>query len=219
MNETEVLIDTGFLGKLSCNGKQPGNFQKVLTDLNYKPVIHPYIAQNELDMYPYFEKLVAENTVRVAKYREFLHDEEDRTLYSEQFVAIHNELRECLELSGSKKQLEELHFPSGQNVFSYRKASMSLGDIHMILMAFYIQMPVILTEDSDIALLRSIARRYIERGAYTLEIYNVVDLLKMIAQNPTTTFTKNEMVSLTKSVGEKAHVSEVKQVWNGAHSD
>lgn len=136
INKKEVLIDTGFLEKLSCNGKNLEVFKKVLTDLEYKPVVHPYIAANELDMYTYFDNLVTEGFIRIANYNEFLYDDEDRTIYQSFFIDIHNMLREYLKAAGGKKQLEKLVLPTGQNVFTYRKALMSLGDVHMILMAF-----------------------------------------------------------------------------------
>ena len=171
MHKKEVLVDTAFLEKLSCNGKKLDIFRKVLSDLEYKPVVHPYIATNELDMYSFFDVLVGEGFVRVANYNEFLADEEDKDLYASYFIDIHNKLREHLEAAGGKKQLEELVLPAGQDVFSYRKAAMSLGDVHMILMAFFTRMPIILTEDSDIDILRSITKRIMGSERYTLNIY------------------------------------------------
>lgn len=137
MNKKEVLVDIVFLEKLSCDGKNLENFKKVLSDLEYKPVVHPYIATNELDMHSYFDKLVAEGFVRVANYNEFLGDDDDKELYESYFIDIHNSLRQYLEAAGGKKQLEKLVLPAGQDVFTYRKAAMSLGDVHMILMAFF----------------------------------------------------------------------------------
>lgn len=153
----------------------------------------------------------------MADYNEFLYDEEDKALYGTYFFEIHNALREYLEVAGGKKQLEKLVMPKGQTVFTYRKASMSLGDVHIILMAFFLRMPVILTEDSDINILRSITRRRIESESYTLDIYNAVDLLLMIAEKENTAFSKNELVNILKSIGERSHLSEVKQAWNSVH--
>lgn len=217
MNKKEVIVDTGFLEKLSCEGKNLETFKRVLSDLGYKPVVHPYIAANELDMHFYFDKLVAEGVVRVVDYNEFLYDEEDKILYESYFVNIHNTLREYLEVKGGKKQLEKLVLPPGQTVFTYRKASMSLGDVHMILMAFFAEMPIILTEDSDIDMLRSITRRKMGSERYTLNIYSVLDLLIMIAEKEETSFEKNDLVNVVKSIGERVHQSDVKQAWNRTH--
>lgn len=217
MNKKEVLVDTVFLEKLSCDGKNLDAFKKVLSDLEYKPVVHPYIAANELDMHSYFDKLVAEGFVRVANYNEFLNDDDDNELYKSYFIDIHNTLREYLEATGGKKQLEKLVLPAGQDVFTYRKASMSLGDVHMILMAFFTRMPIILTEDSDIDILRSITKRKMGSETYTLNIYNAVDLLKMIAEKEESVFEKNDLVDMVKSIGERKHQSDIKQAWNRTH--
>lgn len=217
MNKKEVIIDTVFLEKLSCDGKNPEIFKRVLSDLDYKPIVHPYIAANELDMHSYFDKLVAEGFVRVADYNEFLLDDEDKALYESYFVDIHNTLREYLEAKGGKKQLEKLVLPPGQTVFTYRKASMSLGDVHMILMAFFARMPIILTEDSDIDMLRSITKRKMGSERYTLNIYSAVDLLIMLAEKEETVFEKSDLVNIVKSIGERVHQSNVKQAWNRTH--
>lgn len=219
MNEKEVLVDTVFLEKLSCNGKRPDTFKKVLAELQYKPVIHPYIAANELDMHAYFQKLVSERFVRVADYNEFLSDEEDRRLYESYFIEIHSSLREYLDTVGGKKRLEKLILPAGQTVFTYRKAAMSLGDVHMILMAFFTRMPIILTEDSDIDSLRSITRRKMGSDTYALDIYSAVDLLVMIAEKEKPGFEKRDLVDIVKSIGERAHQSDVKQAWNRSHQN
>lgn len=217
MNKKEVLVDTAFLEKLSCDGKNLETFKKVLSNLEYEPVVHPYIATNELDMHSYFDKLVAEGFVRVAQYSDFLCDDEDRALYESYFIDIHNTLREYLEAAGGKKQLERLVLPTGQDIFTYRKAAMSLGDVHMILMAFFTRMPIILTEDADIDILRSITRRKMGSEAYSLDIYSAVDLLIMIAEKEESIFEKNDLVDIVKSIGERRHLTDIKQAWNRTH--
>ena len=219
MNKKEVLVDTVFLEKLSCDGKNLETFKKVLSDLEYKPVVHPYIATNELDMHSYFDRLVAEGFIRVAQYSDFLYDDDDRALYKSYFIDIHNTLREYLEAAGGKKQLEKLVLPTGQDVFTYRKAAMSLGDVHMILMAFFTRMPIILTEDSDIDVLRSITKRKMGSETYALEIYSAVDVLIMIAEKEETIFEKNDLVDIVKSIGERRHQSDIKQAWNRTHQN
>ena len=126
---------------------------------------------------------------------------------------------EYLEAAARKKQLEKLVLPVGQDVFSYRKAAMSLGDVHMILMAFFARMPIVLTEDSDIGILRSITKRIMGSETYTLNIYNAVDLLIMIAEKDKSDFNKNDLVDIVKSIGERKHQSDVKQAWNRTHID
>lgn len=137
MSKKEAIVDTCFFNKLSNDGKNIEAFKKVLVDLDYKPVVHPYIAEKELDVFPHFNKLVEEGFIREAEYSEFIEDEDDAELYEQYFPELYEEMREYLEIKGSKKQIEKLVIPKGQTIYTYRRAGMSLGDVHMILMAFF----------------------------------------------------------------------------------
>lgn len=219
MSKKEAIVDTCFFNKLSNDGKNIEAFKKVLVDLDYKPVVHPYIAEKELDVFPHFNKLVEEGFIRKAEYSEFIEDEDDAELYEQYFPELYEEMREYLEIKGSKKQIEKLVIPKGQTIYTYRRAGMSFGDVHMILMAFFMRLPIILSEDGDIEFLRSVAKRKISSDSYNLDIYNVMDLIMMIAKKEDTTFSKKELEKVVLEVKERARLSEVKQVWNETHSN
>lgn len=219
MSKKEAIVDTCFFNKLSNDGKNIEAFKKVLVDLDYKPVVHPYIAEKELDVFPHFNKLVEEGFIRKAEYSEFIEDEDDAELYEQYFPELYEEMREYLEIKVSKKQIEKLAIPKGQTIYTYRRAGMSLGDVHMILMAFFMRLPIILSEDGDIEFLRSVAKRKISSDSYNLDIYNVMDLIMMIAQKEDTTFSKKELEKVVLEVKERARLSEVKQAWNETHSN
>lgn len=219
MSKKEAIVDTCFFNKLSNNGKNIEAFKKVLVDLKYKPVVHPYIAEKELDVFPHFNKLIEEGFIRKAEYSEFIEDEDDAELYEQYFPELYEEMREYLEIKGSKKRIEKLAIPKGQTIYTYRRAGMSLGDVHMILMAFFMRLPIILSEDGDIEFLRSVAKRKISSNSYNLDIYNVMDLIMMIAQKEDTTFSKKELEKVVLEVKERARLSEVKQAWNETHSN
>lgn len=219
MSKKEAIVDTCFFNKLSNNGKNIEAFKKVLVDLEYKPVVHPYIAEKELDVFPQFNKLIEEGFIRKAEYSEFIEDEDDAELYEQYFPELYEEMREYLEIKGSKKRIEKLAIPKGQTIYTYRRAGMSLGDVHMILMAFFMRLPIILSEDGDIEFLRSVAKRKISSNSYNLDIYNVVDLIMMIAQKEDTTFSKKELEKVVLEVKERSRLSEVKREWNRTHSN
>ena len=219
MSKKEAIVDTCFFNKLSNNGKNIEVFKKVLVDLDYKPVVHPYIAEKELDVFPHFNKLVEEGFIRKAEYSEFIEDEDDAELYEQYFQELYEEMREYLEIKGAQKRIEKLAIPKGQTIYTYRRAGMSLGDVHMILMAFFMRLPIILSEDGDIESLRFVAERKLSSNSYNLDIYNVMDLIMMIAQKEDTTFSKKELEKVVLEVKERARLSEVKQVWNEIHSN
>lgn len=217
MSKKEAIVDTCFFNKLSNDGKNIDAFKKVLEDLEFKPVVHPYIAEKELDVFPYFNKLVEEGFIRKAEYSEFIEDEDDAELYEQYFPELYEEMRKYLEIKGGKKQIEKLMIPKGQTIYTYRRAGMSLGDIHIILMAFFMRLPVILSEDGDIEFLRSVTKRKMSGDSYKLDIYNVMDLIMMIAQKEDTTFSKKELKKVVLNVKERAKLSEVNEVWDKNH--
>lgn len=176
-------------------------------------------VQKSLDVFPYFTKLLEEGFIRKAEYSEFIEDEDDAELYEQYFSQLYEEMRKYLEIKGSKKQIEKLAIPKGQTIYTYRRAAMSLGDVHMILMAFFMRLPIILSEDGDIEFLRSFAKRKISSDSYNLDIYNVIALIMMIAQKEDTTFTKKELEKVMLEVKERARLSEVKQAWRESHSN
>lgn len=219
MCKKEAIVDTCFFNKLSDYGKSIEAFKKVLEELDYKPVVHPYIAEKELDVFPHFNKLIEEGFVRKVEYSEFIEDGDDAELYEQYFSELYEEMRDYLEIKGEKKQIEKLAIPKGQTIYTYRRAGMSLGDVHMILMAFFMRLPIILSEDGDIEVLRSVAKRKISSDSYNLDIYNVMDLILMIAQKEDTTFSKKELEKVVLEVKERANLSKVKQTWNEVHSN
>ena len=218
MSKKEAIVDTCFFNKLSNDGKNSEVLKKVLTDLDYKPVVHPYIAEKELDMFPHFNKLVEEGFIRKAEYSEFIEDEYDKELYEQYFDELYEAMREYLEIKKSKKQIEKLNIPNGQTIYTYRRAGMSLGDVHIILMAFFMKLPIILSEDGDIEFLRSVAERKISGDSYKLDIYNVMDLIMMIAEKEDTVFSKKELEKVVLEVKERSRLSEVKQIRNKTHN-
>ena len=219
MSKKEAIVDTCFFNKLSNDGKSIEIFKKVLVDLDYKPDVHPYIAEKEINVFPHFNKKVEEGFIRKAEYSEFIEDEDDAELYEQYFYELYEEMREYLEIKGSKKKIEKLVIPKGQTIYTYRRASMSLGDVHMILMAFFMRLPIIFSEDGDIEFLRSVAKRKISSDSYNLDIYNVMDLIMMIAQKDNTTFSKKELEKVVLEVKERSRLSEVKREWNRTHSN
>ena len=218
MSKKEAIVDTCFFNKLSNDGKNSEVLKKVLKDLDYKPVVHPNIAEKELDMFPHFNKLVEEGFIRKAEYSEFIEDEYDKELYEQYFCELYEEMREYLEIKEVKKQIEKLNIPNGQTIYTYRRAGMSLGDVHIILMAFFMKLPIILSEDGDIEFLRSVAERKISGDSYKLDIYNVMDLILMIAEKEDTIFSKKELEKVVLEVKERSRLSEVKQTWNKTHN-
>ena len=217
MNKPEALVDTCFLHKFSKEGKNIELLKEILQNLDFQPVIHPYIWKNELEMYSYTEKLKNEGLIRIASYEEFLFDEDDTELYAQQFRELYKHLGEYYKMTDSIKTTDDL--PDNCDIFTYRKAETSIGDVHVILMAAYMDIPVIFTEDGDISALRSIAKNRISNESYQMEIYNALDALELIIKRPDCIFEKKEIEKILNEIKERPYRSHFKQMWDTYHGD
>lgn len=210
MGKTEVIVDTCFLHKLSSEGKKIDSIKKVLAELEYIPVVHPYIFQHELSLHSYFKRLVEEGYIRIIQYNEFLKDASDKQSYEAYYEILYEDMRLALEALGGPKQIEKLILHKEWTIYNTHKQGSSMGDIHMILMASYLQMPIILTEDSDIELLRDIAKKRMRLGQYSLQILNAVQLIEKIAQKQDSSITVKEIEAILKGMGERKVISDIK---------
>ena len=218
MRKTEVIVDTCFLQKLSSEGKAIDNIKKVLDELEYIPVAHPYIYEHELSLHSYFVRLVEEKYIKVIQYNEFQKDEIDKQSYEDYYSVLYEDMRLTLEAMNSPKQVEKLCLHKGQTIYNTHKQGSSMGDVHMILMASFLQMPVLLTEDSDIEMLRDIAKRRMRLGQYSLQILNGVQLIEEIAKKQNTSISVKEIESILKAMRKRDVISSIKAVWRENHT-
>lgn len=219
MEKSEAIVDTCFLQKVSDGGIIPDNIKTILDELNFIPVAHPYICDHEFSLHSYSKKLIDDGYIRRIDYCEFLKDECDKQLYEGYFFSLHEEMRLFLEAKGGPKQIKKLSFNSEQNIYNTHYQGSSMGDVHMVLMAAFMNLPIILTEDSDIELLSVLAKKRISIGDYNLVIYNAWDLIKRIADSENPQINKKDLVKILNNIGERNKRSELNAIWNSRHSN
>lgn len=190
-----------------------------MAELGYIPVVHPYIYEHELSLHSYFVRLVEEDYIRVIQYKEFQKDEIDKQSYEAYYEVLYEEMRLTLEAMNSPKQVEKLCLHKGKTIYNTHKQGSSMGDVHMILMASYLQMPILLTEDSDIEMLRDIAKRRMRLGHYSLQILNGVQLIEDIARKQDSSLSVKDIESILKAMRERDAVSRIKKIWKENHID
>ena len=218
--ENEVVVDTCFLEKITGEGKHIEDMKRILETLNFKPVVHPYMAEHELSVKSYLKELTDSGYIRTVSWDEFLADDYDKSIYEQYIYEFHEELRQYLICTNRKKQIQSLNRQSVEKygtIFTYRSGGSSLGDVHMILMAVFMELPIILTEDSDIQALRSISERKFDTDSYKLEIIDSVGLLKLLAGDDSSTISRKELAALMKQIGERKRSREVLEVWDALH--
>ena len=217
MEKQRAIVDTCFLQKITANGSCPGNIQLLLDNLEYSPVAHKYVMEQELSLHGYLKKLIDDGYIMTIDYDEFIGDALSKQVYETQFVDIYNEMRKFLQSQGGPKQMPELKIPKGSDIYTYHMQGSSMGDVHMILMASFMRLPVFLSEDSDIVLLRDIAKRRLSLSSYQLHIYDTLDLLKQIAGKTNVNISHKEFEKIVKQVGERENWAKVNAVWHASH--
>lgn len=217
MEKTKVIVDTCFLQKLAPEEKHVGNVKKIIECLDFQPVVHPYVVKHEIELKSYLMKLVNTGFIQKIEYDDFIKDDASRFLYESYFHDIHDELRKNLAAAGGAKQIEKLNIPSGETIYSIHKQGSSMADVHLILMAAFLRLPIILTEDYDIELLRVIAKKRLSLGDFTLHIYNAVDLVMQVAEKDELPITKKELEQILACMGERKHRAELTKIWKEHH--
>ncbi len=216
MGNTEVIVDTCFLSKISKDYNNIDNIKLILDELGFKPVLHPYVYENEIHDSK-IEKLIKSGFIRVASYDEIFEDAYDKKLYEGYFNVLYKDLFDILEAGSSQKNVNMYPALSGIDIYNNHRQGSSLGDVHMILMALFLNIPIMLSEDSDIELLRTIADRRIKLKGDTIHIMNSIDVIKKVAALPNPSITKKELINIIDQIGERRHRSEIKEIWNRNH--
>lgn len=201
----EVVIDTDFFSKVSEIGRDEENLRKIMDELGYSLVVHPYIDARELDMNIHYQKLKSEGYIKVMMYEDFL-EQKERAVYEYYFHLLYQELTEG-----------ELRLPKGRTVFDYYKAGESFGEIHSVLMAVFMKLPIFLSDDWDAEYVGERAEQLFNRSDYSLQVYNIVKVLTKIAEKTDGGMDKDTLVELVKKTGHPKEKSTIKQVWNKNH--
>lgn len=217
MEKQRAIVDTCFLQKISSQGSCPDSIKVIFDKSNYIPVAHKYVVEQELGLHNYLRRFVEEGYITTIEYSEFLNDDFSKKLYETQFVDIYNEMRGYLKCNGGRKQMPELRIPNGKTIFNHHIGGSSMGDVHMILMASFMRLPVFLSEDSDIALLRDIAKRRLSLSSYQLQIYDTADLLEQMARKKEMNIPHDEFKELVKRVGEREKWANINAIWRENH--
>ena len=217
MEKLLAIVDTCFLQKIASQGSCPDNIKKILDNSDYTPVAHKYVVEQEFGLHGYLQKLIDEGYITTVEYNEFLTDDFSKKIYEKQYVDIYNEIRNYLKSAGGRKQMPELKIPKGKTIYTHHIGGSSMGDVHMILMASFMRLPVFPSEDSDIMLLRDIAKRRLSLLTYQLQIYNTVDLLEQIAGKADLMISHNEFETIVKQVGERDNWAKLNAVWRDNH--
>lgn len=167
MQKTQAVMDSDFLQGILQNGSVE-LFKQLMDELGVIPVIHPYVADVELQYCEDAQKLIEEGYVKKIEYSEFLFSDADRMVYNKQVWDLLDEI--------SEKDLPPEKY---RDVFrkGFRLTEYSIGEVLSELMAKSMKLPLFASNDYGA---KHVADLHINNTRYQLDVRNVAELLNEV---------------------------------------
>lgn len=195
----KAILDTCFLEKFKKGTNISPDFNLLMTTVGFELLIHPYVYEYEMNMSSYANKIINQNGCRVVDYSDFISSEAFRLYYRGLFIEIYNEFYKRL-VSLESPKVDKMHLLDEKtNVFEVRFSGSSIGDVHIILMALFMNIPIILSEDSDMELIYSIAKSKVNSDQYQLNMYRIKDVIDYIKSKDMNTISGKELRRLKRA--------------------
>lgn len=138
MDKIYAVVDSDFVQKIGeIRNRDPYElFCKLMDELNCIPVVHPYVMEHELFSCELAKKLLDTGVLRPIKYDEFL-----PIVRKRQYESAFQDLYHVLTMNeyGLEQEPDE-------DIFT-RHAGKSYGEIHSVLMASQMQIPIFYSND------------------------------------------------------------------------
>lgn len=195
-----TIIDNDFLQYLMRNQKKIDGvmlFQKMVKELNIRPIVHPYVYHQEMFSSGQAKLLVDAGHLKVIEYSDFLKDQQEKDHYNQMFCHMYKSM------NGEAVLLKHT------DALTYREARANLGEIHSLLLAIFCGYDMFLSNDNGSKHIVD----YVAPGKQ-IDVYNIMDIFKIIAVHRGSLISKEEFLTLTKGdVGRKKQILEIKNNW------
>lgn len=183
--DNRVLMDSDF-----CNMIAPGNnipkekafVKSIFNSLGKLPVIHTFVYSQELLTNGAIKELVGENYIEIIEYDAFLTEDWHKTKYIDDFVDYYDYMN-------SEAILAEFA------EITRHRAKKNMGEIHSLILAHYLGIPVFMSNDSGA---KQLARSRIDSSAWHIDVKNVCDVFCEIKQNGSVELDKKAVRSILK---------------------
>lgn len=197
MEKTEAVLDSDFVQGLLKRGTKEF-FMQLMDELNVKPLIHPYVAEVELQYCEEAQQLILEGDIEIVPYNRYLLTEVDRQLYNERVWDILDKT--------SEKTLPSEEY---RDVFrkGFRLTEYSIGEILSELMARYLKVPLFASNDWGA---KKVAQYHINSQQYMLDVKNIAELLQEVGSG------KNSLKwqDIKKVLSEDRWKKEREKLWS-----
>jgi len=199
----QAIVDSCFLSRFKKGTDLEKDFFTLIKEGDFDLCIHPYIYENELDMFPYVDELISKDIFHVMAYESFLRTDSYKEFYKGIFIEIYNEFADRMEVINPRKAAYMKRLDDSIDIFTYRSMKSSLGDVHLIMLALFADIPIILSEDSiDLREAFQIAKAKMNRVGFSLKLYCISDLIDEIDANPNKEISHSELRRMKRAFGK-----------------
>lgn len=197
-DDNRVLIDTDFFIRFTESNPDGELFLAVMEELNKKPVMHEYVFQYELNGNASAKKLVSEGKIQILSYDSFINEINDNN-YKILFCKLYKVFN-----------YQEFQPRSG-DVYTYQHEKENLGEIRSALMAFYVGIDLLLSNDGSA---KSNVRTYLSSDRHPISVLNVYDTLELIAKKRNKELKWSEIKGLAKRVLSEKRYDMINSMWH-----
>ena len=195
MDETRVLLDCDFCNMITeINSERIDSrkiLEKVITAIGKTPYIHEYLIKQELFYNQIIQEFVQKGKIRILKYSEITNNGKNKQIYEDTFAEYFYTMN-----------YEDFSFEKYKcDCFNFRKEKFNLGEIHSLIAARFLEIPLFYSNDNGA---RSLAKKYDTQDS-VVKLISGLDL--MIEYKDADIFDRNTRRAIFKKY-EKAHWKE-----------
>lgn len=195
----KAAIDADFFRKITDYERGTALFLRVMNELNIQPVMHEFVAGNELEGNPYLQELLEANEIIVIHYSDYL-KAADRESYEDYF-------REAYE------RINRFPFARGGNIYTYAENQESLGEIRSFYMAKKLGYTYFMSDDADA---RTLARNF-SSSKYKVIVQTLYDVFTECRAKGTSLMWKDIKVTATNAMRKRQDkLNKLKEIYGGS---
>jgi len=200
MDESRVLLDSDFCNMLTEINSEKIDSRKLLEDLisilGKVPYIHEYLVNEELFNNTIIQDFLKEGKIKVLKYSEITQNGKYKQLYEDTFE----------EFFYTMNDEDFSQIKSKTDCFSFRKQGCNLGEIHSLIAARFLSIPLFYSNDTGA---RALAKKYDTQDC-VVKLVSGLDL--MIEYKDTKLFDRN----IRRAIFAKYEIAHWKERYNAA---
>lgn len=161
MDNNVVLLDADFCNIILKNPNNITYFKSIFEILNINPAIHTYVFNNELFNNTYIKSLVTDGFISIIEYNNFLYNDFDKQTYKITFENF------CEYMNNQK--LKDF------NIFKDHRAKHNLGEIHSLITAQYLSIPLFMSNDKGA---KELAKSKINTNNFKIDVKNIKEVIE-----------------------------------------